>query len=83
MYETVFKAQEAYLVLPPLLLILFWLLLLTWLVPFPILFVSNLKWILPHQRIPGKEEVFSFSKYNAGYIVDPDIGEIFAVTFKD
>ena len=33
--------------------------------------------------IPGKEEVFSFSKYNAGYIVAPDIGEIFAVTFKD
>jgi hypothetical protein len=32
---------------------------------------------------PGKEEVFSFSKYNAGHIVSPDLGEIFVVTFKD
>ncbi len=31
----------------------------------------------------GKEEVFSFSKYNAGHIVSPDLGEIFAVTFKE
>jgi hypothetical protein len=31
----------------------------------------------------GKEEVFSFSKYNAGHIVSPDLDEIFAVTFKE
>ncbi|MEM0133970.1 MAG: hypothetical protein QXU18_01905 [Thermoplasmatales archaeon] len=33
--------------------------------------------------LPGKEEVFSFSKYDAGHIVSPDLGEIFAVTFKE
>ncbi len=33
--------------------------------------------------LPGKEEVFSFSKYNAGHIVTPDLGEIFAVTFRE
>lgn len=33
--------------------------------------------------VPGKEEVFSFSKYNAGHIVSPDLGEIFAVTFRE
>ncbi|MCL4446937.1 MAG: hypothetical protein M0Z77_01400 [Thermoplasmatales archaeon] len=31
----------------------------------------------------GKEEVFSFSKYNAGHIVTPDLGEIFAITFRE
>ncbi|MCL4450974.1 MAG: hypothetical protein M1123_05890 [Candidatus Thermoplasmatota archaeon] len=33
--------------------------------------------------LPGKEEVFSFSKYNVGHIVSPDLGEVFAVTFKE
>lgn len=33
--------------------------------------------------LPGKEEVFSFSKYNAGHIVSPDLGEIFIATFKE
>ncbi|MCL5408341.1 MAG: hypothetical protein M1518_03140 [Candidatus Thermoplasmatota archaeon] len=32
---------------------------------------------------PGKEEVFSFSKYESGHIVTPDLGEVFAVTFKE
>ncbi len=32
---------------------------------------------------PGKEEIFSFSKYSAGHILTPDLGEIFAVTFKE
>lgn len=32
---------------------------------------------------PGNEEVFSFSKYKSGHIVTPDLGEVFAVTFKD
>lgn len=33
--------------------------------------------------IPGKEEIFSFSKYEVGHTVAPDLGEIFAVTFKE
>jgi hypothetical protein len=33
--------------------------------------------------IPGKEEVFSFSKFNVGNKVEPDINEMFIVTFKD
>lgn len=33
--------------------------------------------------MPGREEVFSFSKFNVGHKVVPDINEIFMVTFKE
>jgi len=32
---------------------------------------------------PGKEEIFSFSKYRLGHLLGPDLNEIFLVTFRE